>query len=36
MTFTPTALDLTALGRQEPWEKPTGRIPEPTPEDHCH
>ena len=36
MTFTPTALDLTALGRQEPWEKPAGRIPEPTHDDHCH
>ena len=36
MTFTPTALDLTALGRQEPWEEPTGRIPQPTPDDHCH
>jgi predicted dithiol-disulfide oxidoreductase (DUF899 family) len=36
MTFTVTALDLTALGRQEPWEKPAGRTPDPTPEDHCH
>ncbi|HET6989475.1 MAG TPA: DUF899 domain-containing protein [Kribbella sp.] len=36
MTFTPTALDMTALGRQEPWEKPAGRIPEPKHEDHCH
>jgi predicted dithiol-disulfide oxidoreductase (DUF899 family) len=36
MTFTPTALDLTALGRQEPWEKPPGRIPDPQHEDHCH
>src|SRR4051794_32941119 len=27
MTFTVTALDLTALGRQEPWEKPEGRTP---------
>jgi len=25
LTFTTTALDLTALGRQEPWERPTGR-----------
>ena len=25
MGFTPNALDLTALGRQEPWEKPAGR-----------
>jgi predicted dithiol-disulfide oxidoreductase (DUF899 family) len=35
MTFTPTALDLTALGRQEPWEKPAGRsvVSE---DDHCH
>jgi predicted dithiol-disulfide oxidoreductase (DUF899 family) len=36
MTFTPTALDFTALGRQEPWEKPEGRIPDPKHEDHCH
>lgn len=35
MTFTPTALDLTALGRQEPWEKPAGRSLPPT-DDHCH
>ncbi|WP_328998490.1 DUF899 domain-containing protein [Kribbella sp. NBC_00709] len=35
MTFTPTALDLTALGRQEPWEKPAGRSLDPT-DDHCH
>jgi predicted dithiol-disulfide oxidoreductase (DUF899 family) len=35
MTFTPTALDLTALGRQEPWEKPAGRSVDPT-NDHCH
>ncbi|MEU4197701.1 DUF899 domain-containing protein [Kribbella sp. NPDC026611] len=35
MSFTPTALDLTALGRQEPWEKPAGRsLPATT--DHCH
>ncbi|WP_327633582.1 DUF899 domain-containing protein [Kribbella sp. NBC_00482] len=35
MTFTVTALDLTALGRQEPWEKPAGRSLE-SPDDHCH
>lgn len=35
MTFTPTALDLTALGRQEPWEKPEGRSLK-SPDDHCH
>ena len=35
MTFTPTALDLTALGRQEPWEKPAGRSVEPD-DAHCH
>ncbi len=35
MTFTVTALDLTALGRQEPWEKPEGRSLE-SPDDHCH
>ncbi|RZT26997.1 putative dithiol-disulfide oxidoreductase (DUF899 family) [Kribbella sp. VKM Ac-2569] len=35
MTFTATALDLTALGRQEPWEKPEGRSLE-SPDDHCH
>ncbi|TDW94393.1 putative dithiol-disulfide oxidoreductase (DUF899 family) [Kribbella pratensis] len=35
MTFTATALDLTALGRQEPWEKPEGRSLE-SPGDHCH
>jgi predicted dithiol-disulfide oxidoreductase (DUF899 family) len=36
MTFTTTALDLTALGRQEPWEEPRGRAVPPTHEDHCH
>ncbi|MFF0340352.1 DUF899 domain-containing protein [Kribbella sp. NPDC004875] len=36
MTFTVTALDRTALGRQEPWEKPAGRIPGPPAEEHCH
>jgi predicted dithiol-disulfide oxidoreductase (DUF899 family) len=36
LTFTTTALDLTALGRQEPWERPTGRIPEQEPSGHCH
>jgi predicted dithiol-disulfide oxidoreductase (DUF899 family) len=35
MTFTPTALDLTALGRQEPWEKPADRAV-PSTQDHCH
>lgn len=35
MTFTVTALDLTALGRQEPWERPEGRSLE-SPDDHCH
>ena len=34
MTFSTNALDLTALGRQEPWEKPAGRaVPPPN---HCH
>jgi len=36
MTFTATALDLTALGRQEAWEKPAGRAVPPPHEDHCH
>ncbi|GAA2788535.1 DUF899 domain-containing protein [Kribbella solani] len=37
MTFTVTALDLTPLGRQEPWEKPSGRTPKPpTEETPCH
>ncbi|MFG1905056.1 DUF899 domain-containing protein [Kribbella sp. NPDC048928] len=38
MTFTITALDFTALGRQEPWEKPAGRsVPSTTDSDeHCH
>jgi predicted dithiol-disulfide oxidoreductase (DUF899 family) len=36
MTFTTTALDLTALGRQEPWEEPEGRIPPHEPQHHCH
>jgi predicted dithiol-disulfide oxidoreductase (DUF899 family) len=36
MTFTVTALDLTALGRQEPWEKPEGRTPTAHAEEHCH
>jgi predicted dithiol-disulfide oxidoreductase (DUF899 family) len=36
LTFTTTALDLTALGRQEPWERPAGRIPEQEPSGHCH
>ncbi|TDO44516.1 putative dithiol-disulfide oxidoreductase (DUF899 family) [Kribbella sp. VKM Ac-2527] len=27
MGFAPNALDLTALGRQEPWEEPKGRTP---------
>ena len=35
MTFTTNALDLTALGRQEPWEKPAGRSV-PPPDQHCH
>jgi predicted dithiol-disulfide oxidoreductase (DUF899 family) len=35
MTFTPTALDFTALGRQEPWEKPAGRAVK-NHDDHCH
>jgi predicted dithiol-disulfide oxidoreductase (DUF899 family) len=35
MTFTPTALDMTALGRQEPWEKPAGRSVRPD-DEHCH
>ncbi|TCC33664.1 DUF899 domain-containing protein [Kribbella sindirgiensis] len=35
MTFTVTALDLTALGRQEPWEKPADRAV-PSHQDHCH
>ncbi|HET6740818.1 MAG TPA: DUF899 domain-containing protein [Kribbella sp.] len=38
MTFTITALDFTALGRQEPWEKPADRNVPPTtnPDEHCH
>ncbi|HEY3509465.1 MULTISPECIES: DUF899 domain-containing protein [Kribbella] len=36
MTFSVNALDLTALGRQEPWEKPAGRAVPPTTDDHCH
>ena len=36
MTFTVTALDLTALGRQEPWEKPEGRSLESPDDHHCH
>lgn len=39
LTFTTTALDLTALGRQEPWEQPPNRTPIHQPsthEDHCH
>jgi len=35
MTFTVTALDMTALGRQEPWEKPAGRSVDAA-DDHCH
>jgi predicted dithiol-disulfide oxidoreductase (DUF899 family) len=46
--FTTNTLDLTALGRQEPWEEPKGRTPGQAPvagdprithretEDHCH
>ncbi|HWD82340.1 MAG TPA: DUF899 domain-containing protein [Kribbella sp.] len=30
MTFSTNALDLTALGRQEPWEKPAGRAVPPS------
>jgi hypothetical protein len=48
MGFTTNALDLTALGRQEPWEEPKGRttglgavagdprITHRETEDHCH